>query len=74
MTEGGDDEAQLLYSVTHPEVAPAVLVVIRQDLSDRRRILGPHDGGFVPLRVRVPQPFVQHGPEGWLWARLNTTR
>ena len=64
MTEGGDDEAKPPYSVTHPEVAPAVLVVIREDISDRRLILGPDDGGVLPLRVPVPQPFVQHGPYG----------
>jgi hypothetical protein len=48
----------------HLEVTPAVPVVIRQDCSDRRRILCPDHGGFLLLRVPVPHPFVQHRPDG----------
>src|SRR5215510_3822314 len=36
----------------HPEVTPAVPVVRGQDRRDRCCILCPHNGGFVPLRVR----------------------
>src|SRR5437588_8366965 len=45
----------------YPEVTPGVRGVIRQDLRDRRLVLCPYDGGFVPLRVRVPAPVVPHG-------------
>src|SRR2546425_6528041 len=65
----GDDGGWLRLVIStlrgkHPEVAPAVLVVIREDRSDRGLILGPNDGGVLPLRVLVPHPFVPHRRDG----------
>src|SRR5678815_2144784 len=54
----------------HLEVTPAVPVMIRQDRSESGGILGPDDGGFLPLRVPVPQPFVQQRPDGMAFGSL----
>src|SRR5439155_8567040 len=65
MTKGWYHEAQPPSAAsTYLEVTPAVPVLIRQDFSDRRRILCPDHGGFLLLRVPVPHLFVQHRPDG----------